>query len=225
MMKNEEQNFIERVRHLEKRVQQQDDELVCLKSTLADVLRRLQKAENAVQQQQQLSQAKISPKQPTSASNNKIKNASNRMSQPDRAASSNSSNNGLITPRQTEQKLSSSASKTNLNEKSHVNHTTALNRRLPSTVTHESTVPSHSSKDLVVYNKETGTIKLYIHGRPILLNIPSAHLTMDFDVKIKAPKEQLKLEWVYGYRGKDCRLEIFFCWKTLTFTSLGKSMY
>jgi hypothetical protein len=53
----------ERIRHLEMRVKQQDDELLCLKSTLADVLRRLQQAENALQQQHQASSNKILPKE------------------------------------------------------------------------------------------------------------------------------------------------------------------
>ena len=31
----------------------------------------------------------------------------------------------------------------------------------------------------------------------------------DKESVIKAPKEQLKLEWVYGYRGKDCRSNLY----------------
>lgn len=47
---------------------------------------------------------------------------------------------------------------------------------------------------------------MYLRGRPITLFAPS-HITSDYDPhqSVPAPKEKLKLEWVYGYRGKDCR--------------------
>ena len=31
----------------------------------------------------------------------------------------------------------------------------------------------------------------------------------DSEVRLKEPKQQLKLEWVYGYRGKDCRSNLY----------------
>ncbi len=62
------------------------------------------------------------------------------------------------------------------------------------------------------FNKENGTVKFYLRGRPINLTIPSSYLqtetndfTFDSEAKLKAPDSSLKLDWVYGYRGKDCR--------------------
>ena len=44
-MNSDGDGFQERVLHLEKKVQQQDDEIVCLKSALADAIRRLSAVE------------------------------------------------------------------------------------------------------------------------------------------------------------------------------------
>jgi microtubule-associated protein-like 1/2 len=59
--------------------------------------------------------------------------------------------------------------------------------------------------------KDQGIIKLYLRGRPINFCLPN-ELPLDFDphAVVKPPKDlTLKLEWVYGYRGKDCRSNIY----------------
>ena len=65
------------------------------------------------------------------------------------------------------------------------------------------------------FNKDAGSVKFFLRGRPVTLYLPvafqaaqsSKEIGFNFDVeaKIRAPKDHLKLEWVYGYRGKDCR--------------------
>uniref|UniRef100_A0A4W4GV71 HELP domain-containing protein n=1 Tax=Electrophorus electricus TaxID=8005 RepID=A0A4W4GV71_ELEEL len=52
------------------------------------------------------------------------------------------------------------------------------------------------------------SIKMFIRGRPITMYIPSniqnyEELRMDF------PTEKLDLDWVYGYRGRDCRGNLY----------------
>lgn len=68
------------------------------------------------------------------------------------------------------------------------------------------------------FNKDAGLVKLYLRGRPVTLYLPSCLQTSDesdlgFDYNpseiVKAPSESLKLEWVYGYRGKDCRSNLY----------------
>lgn len=61
------------------------------------------------------------------------------------------------------------------------------------------------------YYKESGAVKLYIRGRPINFFLPNSQAaTFDPNAVLKSPKDvNLKLEWVYGYRGKDCRSNIF----------------
>ncbi len=200
--------MIERIGHLEKRVQQQDDELICLKSTLADVLRRLQQTENTLQQLQQANSNKLSPKQSNVTANkqNPVKPIIRTNQDRNNSTSSNGSN-PLIASRTYEPKLSSSASKTNISEKVPQNGGAIASTRRQ-TLQDLGAANQQNSKDLVVYNCEAGMMKLYIHGRPVQLNIPSHCTITDFDSKVKAPKEQLKLEWVYGYRGKDCRSNI-----------------
>ncbi|KAK9717603.1 HELP motif [Popillia japonica] len=66
-----------------------------------------------------------------------------------------------------------------------------------------------SGKD-VTYNDEDQTLKMYLRGRPIILAAPSA-LAENYDISATGPKppKKLELEWVYGYRGKDCRSNLY----------------
>ncbi|ESO09467.1 hypothetical protein HELRODRAFT_97580 [Helobdella robusta] len=53
-------------------------------------------------------------------------------------------------------------------------------------------------------------MKFYVRGRPLIFYAPSL-LGNDFLTRIQAqpPRDKLILEWVYGYRGKDARSNIF----------------
>lgn len=48
---------------------------------------------------------------------------------------------------------------------------------------------------------------MYLRGRPIVLHAPSGIMSEGFDISkvATAPSTRLKLDWVYGYRGRDCR--------------------
>lgn len=52
---------------------------------------------------------------------------------------------------------------------------------------------------------------MYLRGRPIVLHAPSA-IMEEFDITkvATAPSSRLKLDWVYGYRGKDCRSNLAY---------------
>lgn len=50
-------------------------------------------------------------------------------------------------------------------------------------------------------------IKFYMRGRSITMYTPSDHNERKYDNT--APDEKLQLAWVYGYRGKDCRDNMF----------------
>ncbi|XP_050037299.1 echinoderm microtubule-associated protein-like 2 isoform X1 [Dermacentor andersoni] len=59
-------------------------------------------------------------------------------------------------------------------------------------------------------NTEDGTVRMYLRGRPIVMHIPSEQLHDYSLMKVNsAPSQRLKLEWVYGYRGRDCRANLF----------------
>uniref|UniRef100_A0A8C0H2H7 EMAP like 2 n=1 Tax=Chelonoidis abingdonii TaxID=106734 RepID=A0A8C0H2H7_CHEAB len=57
---------------------------------------------------------------------------------------------------------------------------------------------------------EDGYVKMFLRGRPILMYIPDALVTTyNLDTKLELPPKKLKLDWVYGYRGRDCRANLF----------------
>lgn len=51
---------------------------------------------------------------------------------------------------------------------------------------------------------------MFLRGRPIFLHAPNA-IKDNYDIgKVQpAPSKKLKLDWVYGYRGKDCRSNLY----------------
>lgn len=52
------------------------------------------------------------------------------------------------------------------------------------------------------------SIKMFIRGRPITMYIPSNIQNYE-DLKMDTPTERLELDWVYGYRGRDCRANLY----------------
>uniref|UniRef100_A0AAX7SJ86 HELP domain-containing protein n=1 Tax=Astatotilapia calliptera TaxID=8154 RepID=A0AAX7SJ86_ASTCA len=53
------------------------------------------------------------------------------------------------------------------------------------------------------------SIKMFIRGRPITMYIPSNIQNYD-ELKMEPPSERLELDWVYGYRGRDGRANLYF---------------
>ncbi|XP_053314539.1 echinoderm microtubule-associated protein-like 4 isoform X3 [Spea bombifrons] len=62
-------------------------------------------------------------------------------------------------------------------------------------------------KDIVI-SPDGDYIKMFMRGRPITMFIPSGVENYD-DIRTELPPEKLKLEWVYGYRGRDCRANVY----------------
>ena len=70
---------------------------------------------------------------------------------------------------------------------------------------------SFRTKD-ATYNDDDGSVRLFLRGRPVTLYAPTA-ITNEGNApepyslaKVSpAPAQKLKLEWVYGYRGRDAR--------------------
>ncbi|XP_028161969.1 echinoderm microtubule-associated protein-like 2 isoform X3 [Ostrinia furnacalis] len=59
------------------------------------------------------------------------------------------------------------------------------------------------------YNEEDGSMRMYLRGRPVVLHAPSSLEGLDPAKVAPPPQNKLKLEWVYGYRGKDCRSNLY----------------
>uniref|UniRef100_A0A3B5A246 Echinoderm microtubule-associated protein-like 4 n=1 Tax=Stegastes partitus TaxID=144197 RepID=A0A3B5A246_9TELE len=86
---------------------------------------------------------------------------------------------------------------------------TSGRKRDSTSVTRKETVSSAAKrhKDPVV-NQEGSHIKMFMRGRPITMFIPSDVDNYE-DVRTELPSERLKLEWVYGYRGRECRANVY----------------
>lgn len=213
----------ERVSSLEQRVQIQEDEIQLLKSALADVVRRL----NASEEQQALQNRKgptkarplvqgltmrtavnsetILPKKPTgslpspsgtrkdivplsSKSNVKRTNSTERVSPGGRRESTGDAKSSRNRAGSTS---SSSSSKKNSESKPKDPVFSAGKRR-------------------VTHCKEEGYVKMFLRGRPVTMYMPKDQVeSYNLEAKVELPAKRLKLEWVYGYRGRDCRTNLY----------------
>ncbi|XP_076633239.1 echinoderm microtubule-associated protein-like 2 isoform X3 [Colletes latitarsis] len=64
---------------------------------------------------------------------------------------------------------------------------------------------SSSTRDMQ-YNEEESTVRMYLRGRPVVLYVPTPLMeSYDLHKVSTPPQSKLKLDWVYGYRGRDCR--------------------
>ncbi|XP_067011712.2 echinoderm microtubule-associated protein-like 2 isoform X2 [Anabrus simplex] len=70
---------------------------------------------------------------------------------------------------------------------------------------HQQPTLKHGTKD-ASYNEEEGAVRIFMRGRPVILYAPTTVMdSYDLTKVATAPQTRLKLEWVYGYRGRDCR--------------------
>ncbi|CAH8438307.1 unnamed protein product [Heterobilharzia americana] len=77
---------------------------------------------------------------------------------------------------------------------------------------HSSVSRSHDddSKE-TTYMPGDGILRFYIRGRPVNVYLPTQVMTdYDLSIPLKAPDMTLKLEWIYGYRGRDCRNNLHY---------------
>ncbi|XP_072424628.1 echinoderm microtubule-associated protein-like 1 isoform X2 [Chiloscyllium punctatum] len=61
-----------------------------------------------------------------------------------------------------------------------------------------------------LFNAEEGYVKMFLRGRPITMYMPQViKETYSLEDKGELPAKKLKLDWVYGYRGRDCRCNLY----------------
>ncbi|XP_070578135.1 77 kDa echinoderm microtubule-associated protein-like isoform X3 [Ptychodera flava] len=188
----------DRVAALEKKVSQQADDIVCLKTALADVVRRLATLEGK-------RSTKLTPSRPT------------HMVLPSKPAIANGTPKKPIhnfpmakrpsTPEQTRKSFSPSSELRRW--------ASADGNTFPSPTRKSASLTNLASPRLknpgppvskeAYYNREEGVVKIYLRGRGISLYSPSDMKNYSINKGGQAPTEKLKLEWVYGYRGRDCR--------------------
>uniref|UniRef100_A0A8C5A0J8 EMAP like 4 n=1 Tax=Gadus morhua TaxID=8049 RepID=A0A8C5A0J8_GADMO len=178
----------ERLAALELRVQQQEDELMVLKAALADVLRRLAATEERRKEAGRPQMEGIQENQEASPA------AASSSSAASPAPSPSPSHPSSPHPPQIQRAAGQSAD--SIKGPSPLKRFHLASPSIVSTLT-----------DLLLLRCKGNHIKMFMRGRPITMFFPAEVENYD-DVKAELPPERLRLEWVYGYRGRDCRANV-----------------
>nr|XP_046245849.1 echinoderm microtubule-associated protein-like 2 isoform X2 [Scatophagus argus] len=204
----------DRVSHLEQKLQLQEDEIQLLKSALADALRRLGYCEEQ-SLGLQAGGGRAAGRRPlaTTASAPPTKVRQLLQALPSRPLS-----NGYV---QQKRLLSSPSSPKkevlqSIKRKSMSTERLTLVRREMGAESRSRTTSSSSSsggksksKECTL-NAEDGYVRMFLRGRPVTMHIPDQQReSYSLDHKVALPDRKLKLQWVYGYRGRDCRSNLY----------------
>ncbi|XP_055718516.1 echinoderm microtubule-associated protein-like 1 isoform X3 [Salvelinus fontinalis] len=203
----------DRIASLEQRVQMQEDEIQLLKSALADVVRRLSISEEQNAMTNRRGPTKARPMMAALPLRPMV-------------------NNGTVLPKKSVGTLPSLSSsrkdaastatkstvrRTNSNEtmstltRKDSGDSKSNRTRAGSTGSNSSGKRASESKlKEPVFNTEEGYVKMYLKGRPITMYMAKDLVeTYCLEAKSDLPTKKLKLDWVYGYRGRDCRSNLY----------------
>ncbi|XP_056638235.1 echinoderm microtubule-associated protein-like 2 isoform X2 [Diorhabda sublineata] len=268
LVENENHVHNDRISELERKVSEQQDELVCLKATLAEALRRLNNLELS-HTGSRIPQSPSASSTPTRL-NNVIKDDYSKQSystskldgprksfagsslpqrkqvhyrstgslHSDSHSSSSVSPIPSPSPRATPVPVNNTIKRPTTSASSRSsNSSSSLHKRWSSTgdfnQVHQNGMVSkystrsflnisakvnnhfpghykHGIKD-ITYNEEEKSLRFFLRGRPIVVYAPS-DIGENYEItKVSTtPSRRLKLDWVYGYRGKDCRSNLYF---------------
>uniref|UniRef100_A0A4W4H915 HELP domain-containing protein n=1 Tax=Electrophorus electricus TaxID=8005 RepID=A0A4W4H915_ELEEL len=181
----------DRLSHLEQRVQLQEDEIQLLKAALADVLRRLGCCE-------ELTQANSRKGAPTKG-------------QPPTATLS-ASNRGLWVWSDLvcqQHNVLASVLKSMSTERLSTVRKEIADSRSRTTSSSSSTCCKRDSAEMNSLFVD-GYVRMFLRGRPVTMHIPDKRRdSYSLDQKVALPERKLKLQWVFGYRGRDCRSNLY----------------
>ncbi|XP_048515693.1 echinoderm microtubule-associated protein-like 2 isoform X8 [Athalia rosae] len=227
MLECETGSLVGRVTDLERQSLAQRDEIVCLRATLADALRRIAQLEGRDRREDDRIDRRADRSLSSPIRNGHVPQRSSpaagsqkdlRLRQSSVTSYRHSSGSSLdirdsaASPR----RPSSYTPPSQLPQRRSVHYqsTGSLHSDSPSSSS-VSPVPSPSpratplpvsSTRSMQYNEEEGTITMYLRGRPVLLFPPTPFMeSYDLHKVSTPPQSKLKLDWVYGYRGRDCR--------------------
>ncbi|XP_046692793.1 echinoderm microtubule-associated protein-like 4 isoform X4 [Silurus meridionalis] len=212
----------DRLSSLELRVQQQEDELTVMKAALADVLRRLAQSEDMAAKKQQNTKGQTPLREAFSmscitnggSSGRKSHRDSSTVSVARKETLSSAAKRGHSAKRSGGMERSQSTTwesgEENRNKLVKAASTSKLLAKVVKNAEkHRDPVISQAKMSTREKNSQEGDyIKMFMRGRPITMFIPSDIENYD-DVRTELPPERLKLEWVYGYRGRDCRANVY----------------
>ncbi|CAH1261928.1 EML1 [Branchiostoma lanceolatum] len=211
-------DLTDRVATLEQRVQMQEDEIQLLKSALADVLRRLGQYEEKDRKTNK-PRPPVLPSRPTisNGGTNTPKKAdhsiSGRQQTPPTPTSYThgiSQRSPMPSPKTPHREIkrwsSGDASSGQPRSRSSSLDRTSILRQ---SGRRGSGSQSHSPRE-ASHVQEEGAVRMFLRGRPITMYMPTDMMeTYNFKEKGTLPPEKLKLDWVYGYRGRDCRSNLY----------------
>ncbi|KAM6203119.1 echinoderm microtubule-associated protein-like 1 isoform 3-T3 [Rhynchocyon petersi] len=223
----------DRIASLEQRVQMQEDDIQLLKSALADVVRRL----NITEEQQAVLNRKGPTKARPLVQTLPLRTTvSNGTVLPKKPAGSLPSPSGARKETSTSatKRLNRSVSLLNAckltrSSPSAIKRTSSSERVSPggrresygdpkgnrnrtgSTSSSSSGKKNSESKPKEpVFSSEEGYVKMFLRGRPVTMYMPKDQVdSYNLEAKVDLPSKRLRLEWVYGYRGRDCRNNLY----------------
>uniref|UniRef100_I3JIT7 EMAP like 4 n=1 Tax=Oreochromis niloticus TaxID=8128 RepID=I3JIT7_ORENI len=205
----------DRLSALELRVQQQEDELTVMKAALADVLRRLAASEDSA--------ASASKKQHGGKGEPALREAYSMSCIANGGTSGRKRDSTSVTRKETVSSAAKSVKRSSGMERSQSStwDTSDENRNKLVKAASTSKLLAKVVKNTERYRRtskmstreknsqaEGNAIKMFMRGRPITMFIPS-DVENYSDIRTELPPERLKLAWVYGYRGRDCRANIY----------------
>uniref|UniRef100_G1NV90 EMAP like 2 n=1 Tax=Myotis lucifugus TaxID=59463 RepID=G1NV90_MYOLU len=197
----------DRVSALEQRLQLQEDELAVLKAALADALRRLR----ACEEQGAALRARSTPKGRAPPAAFPTRTPLNGSGPPRRVG-------GYATsPSSPKKEATSRHSLHSARRYLSPERLASVRREDPRSRTTSSSSncsakkegPDSKTKE-AIFSVEEGSVKMFLRGRPVPMLIPDELVpTYSLDTRSELPSCRLKLDWVYGYRGRDCRANLY----------------
>ncbi|XP_078037866.1 echinoderm microtubule-associated protein-like 2 isoform X5 [Augochlora pura] len=229
MLECETGSLLGRVADLERQSLAQRDEIVCLRATLADALRRIAQLEGREKREDERNDRRNDRMMSSPLRNGHVPVRSNQNSTPQKdlrlrqtnsTCLRNSSSSG--SSQDVRDSMSSPLRPVSYTHSSqlpqrrsvHYQSTGSLHSDSPSSSSvspvpspspRATPLPVASTRDMQ-YNEEENTVRMYLRGRPVVLYVPTP-LMESYDLRKVStpPQNKLKLNWVYGYRGRDCR--------------------
>ncbi|XP_045844600.1 echinoderm microtubule-associated protein-like 2 isoform X2 [Meles meles] len=204
----------DRVSALEQRLQLQEDELAVLKAALADALRRLRACEEqgAELRARGTPKGRAPPRLGTTAS----------VCQLLKGLPTRTPLNGAGPPRRvggyatspSSPKKDATTSGRSARRYLSPERLASVRREDPRSRTTSSSSNCSAKKEgktkEVIFSMEEGSVKMFLRGRPVPMLIPDELApTYSLDTRSELPSSRLKLDWVYGYRGRDCRANLY----------------
>ncbi|KAF0044355.1 echinoderm microtubule-associated protein-like 1 isoform X8 [Scophthalmus maximus] len=204
----------DRIASLEQRVQMQEDEIQLLKSALADVVRRLNQSEEQHAMGSRRGPTKARPMIATlplrpTVNNGTVLPKKGGGTLPSPSGSGSRKDTSTPASRSTVRRANSNEHMGTLTRKD-LGDSKGNRTRAGSTGSNSSGKRSDSKQRDPVFNAEEGYVKMFLKGRPVTMHMPKDQVdSYCLEARAELPSNKLKLDWVYGYRGRDCRSNLY----------------